>query len=154
MTLAIHPGATPAVQRCVLAIQTMIARPAITYPPTGQGTERRRARELAKLKANKVADAARRKALTKTAKAGDVEFTELPYAEGMAPIYSVEVFGQRVGTVKQLGDKFVLFSMAADEISSRARLRDVKGAAAKLYKGSSEPKPSRQVRRRMERKGW
>lgn len=154
MTLVIHPGATPAVQRCVLAIQTMISRPAIDYPPTGQGSARRRIRELAKMKANKAADAARAKAATKTAKAGDVVFDELPYAEGMAPIWSVEVFGQRVGTVKQLGDKFVLFSMAADEISSRARLRDVKGAAAKLYKGSPEPKQSRQVRRRLERKGW
>lgn len=151
MAIVIHPGATRSVATLVLALQGMIAphRPAINYPEPGQGTKRRREREAAKRKANLAADAELKKRMSRKASASDVELVELANGNLVA-----RVFGTRVGTVKQLGDKAVLFDNAAVEVGERSRVRDLKKAAAGLYVGEPEPKMSRQVRRRLERKGW
>lgn len=153
MTLVAAQYATPAVFMLVNDIQRQI-NPAIDYGPSGQGTERRRQRELAKLRANKKADAERKKRMARKAKTTDVEIIELPREEGQQEMHAVYALGQRIGTVKKLGEKFVLFNTAAEEISERARARDLKKAAAALYVGDPEVKQSRQVRRRLERKGW
>lgn len=149
MALVASPYATPVVAHFVNALQRHISTPAITYPPTGQGTKRRRERELAKLKANKAAEAERKKRLSRKASTSDVTYVELAGGD-----IAVEVFGQRVGTIKQLGDKAVLFDNAAVEVGERSRARDLKKAAAALYVGQPQAKQSRQVRRRLERKGW
>lgn len=150
MSLVAAIGATAPVFHLVNAIQKQInpANPAITYAPSGQGTERRRKRELAKAKANKLADAERKKRMAKKASVVDVELVEM--ADGN---HYVSVFGTRVGTIKKLGDKHVLFNNAADEVGERARARDLKKAAAALYVGKPEVKMSRQVRRCLQRKG-
>lgn len=146
MALVPAPNSSPVIFNFVNNLQRQInpANPAIEYAPKGQGTKRRRERELAKFKANKAADAQRKKNAARKAKQSDVVFMD----DG-----EVLVLGQRVGIVKQMGDKAVLFDNAADEISSRARVRDLKKAAAELYVAPAK-EPSRQVRRRLERKDW
>lgn len=139
MTLVVHPGATPAVQQCVFNIIAHINTPAIRYEPQGQGTKRRLIREAAKKKANMLADKARTKRLMQKATVADVELIDT-ITEG---VQEVRVLGQRVGTIKQLGDKAVLFNNAADEVSSRARVRDLKKAAAGLFVGSAKPLPGK-----------
>lgn len=114
----------------------------------GQGSERRHQRELDKAKANRLADAERKKRMSRKATVSDVEL--IGETHNTTAVFAL---GQRIGTIKERGDKFVLFDNAAVEVSERARIRDLKKAAAALYGGSPEPKVSRQVRRRLERKG-
>lgn len=119
-----------------------------THKTPGQGSARRRARELAQLKKVKAEDAARAKRLSTKAKVADVEFEPAQTKPGQIPTFNVVVLGKHVGTVKQLQDGFALFNDRAEEINRRNRIRDLKTAAAKLYKGQPEIKESRQVRRR------
>lgn len=116
-------------------------RPARLKKP-GHGTRLRLIREAAKKKANIKADKARAKRIARKASLDDVVFDQKT-PDGVTPVYHVTVLGQRVGTVKLLGDKAVLFNNAADEISSRARLRDLKKASAGLYVGMPTPMPGK-----------
>lgn len=124
-----------------------------THKTPGHGTNLRRARELAKHKQNKAEDAARAKRLAVKAKAADVEFVQQDTGPGSIPTFDVIVRGKTVGVVKEFRDGFALFNDRAEEVGKRSRARDLKPAAAKLYKAAPEQKESRQVRRRRE-KPW
>lgn len=114
------------------------------------GTQRAEMRALEKRKANLAAEQARMKRAAKDAKVSndDVFFDG---GTGQA----VLVKGKRVGLWKQIQGKFVLFNMAGEEVTRRARQRDLKKMAVGLYEVKGIDKPlSRQVRRRLARKGW
>lgn len=153
MVLEAHPTATAPVIHFVNDLQHQInpANPAVDLGPKGQGSERRRKRELEKARRIKDEDAQRKRNMAAKPSTTDILFddwnTELRvYAFRIAP-------ENRIGTIKELGEKFVLFDNAGNEVSERARARDLKKAAAGLYV-ATEAKMSRQVRRRLERKGW
>jgi len=136
-------GATPIVQRFVLNLNTLLAS---TPPvePERAGTKRRIAREKAQAKRVAEQDKARAKALKVKAKPADVDFL---------PDGRVMVRGVLVGTTEERGDKTVLFDKDGNEVSERARQRDLKKAAAGLFDAPGKPAVSRQVRRAMERRG-
>lgn len=141
--------ATEAVTTFSLIVQRHInpANPAIQYPATGQGTARAEARLREKAKRIRQEGKERAKNSARDPKTSDVEFIESEKHT------LVRVLGQPVGTVVHQGDKVTLFDSSAREFSSRARLRDLKKAAVKLYTPEPQQKKSRQVRRRQARKG-
>jgi hypothetical protein len=115
------------------------------------GAQRAQQRAMEKRRENMEAE--RRRALT-NAEAADTSDVFFDGVEGDTE-GAVLVKGLRVGIWKKMGDKFVLFGKSGVEVSSRARQRDLKKAAAGLYEPPAKTQPmSRQVRRRMERKGW
>lgn len=121
-------------------------------PKTQTGAERAELRALEKRRANMEAERQRTLRLAETANTDDVFFNG---GEGSDDFPGVLVKGIRVGYWKKIDGKFVLFNNAAEQITSRARQRDLKKAAAALYEGNtSKRQSSRQVRRRIARKGW
>lgn len=138
----------------ILQRQINPANPAVDLGPTGKGSERRRARELEKARRIKAEDAERKKRMTRKVEVSDIELRDDVVADGSnVLVQGVYAFGSRIGSIRKLGDKFVLYDNAAKEVSERARARDLKKAATALYEGRPETKMSRQVRRRLARKG-
>lgn len=117
-------------------------------PTTTTGAQRAEQRAIEKHRKNMQEQQERVKRAAETADVSDVFFAS---GTGQA----VLVKGMRVGYWKEISGKFILFSNAGEEVTTRARQRDLKKMAAGLYVGTGVAAPlSRQVRRRLARKDW